>query len=88
MTYMSMSAVRDSHSLYTRIVAAAADEGIASPDVWVAQRLWPFAAQPGWVEAWEYAADVYTVNSNPDTGARTDVISDAMILSAVQALNV
>lgn len=43
---------------------------------------WKCAGQPGWAEAYDYA-----VNSNVDKpGLDEGVITDAMILSAVQAV--
>lgn len=49
--------------------------------------MWKFATQEGWAEAWAYAYDNMNENQNPDIGYRTDVISDAQILAAVQSLN-
>lgn len=88
MTYNAMIELAGSSSLSQRIAAAAAGERIDSPDAWASVRRWEFAAQPGWVDAWDYAKASLTINMNKDLGERDDVITDAMILSAVQALNV
>lgn len=87
MTYTAIADIVESASLRRRIIAAVAAEQIPGPDVWVAQRIWSFAAQPGWSEAWTYAVENWGPDYNPDTGARPGVISDTMILAAVQALN-
>ena len=41
---------------------------------------WQCCAEPGWGEAWEYAVN----SGNPSPGADPAVISDGMILTAVQ----
>ena len=46
-------------------------------------KMWYFAAQPGWALAWESALAVGIVDPGRDAG----VITDGMILSAVQTLN-
>lgn len=86
MSYTSIIEIHQSGSLMSRITACAAMEGIENPQDWVMARMWMFAAQPGWAEDWDYARDTYTLEKNPDTGVRPDVISDTDILAAVQAL--
>ncbi len=75
---------RDGHVL-DRVIAAAAGENVTTPDAWTRENIWHIAASPGWADAWASAKANYTVNLNPNTGERTDVITDGMILSAVQA---
>lgn len=87
MSYNSIVEMARSGSLLGRITAAAAAENIDNPDSWVASRMWKFAGQPGWADKWAFASDNWNVNANSDFGVRTDVISDADILTAVQALN-
>lgn len=86
MAYKDIIEMANSSSLIARVVACAAGEGIENPSQWVSQRTWKIASSPGWANQWSYAVDTATVNVNPDTGARSDVISDANILSAVQAI--
>ena len=88
MSYSSIVEMASSKSLKSRVVAAAAEQGISGPVMWVEAHIWETAASPNWATQWDYARGTYQVNANPDFGARTDVISDADILSAVQALNV
>jgi len=59
-------------------------EGEAQPSAWTAQHIWEVVSRSEWADAWDYATDQYNVNQNPDTGKRTDVINDGMILAAVQ----
>lgn len=86
MAYSTIAEIAGSTSLQTRIAGAAAQEGVDLPVGWAATHAWEIAASPEWADNWAYAVDTATVNVNPDTGARNDVISDAMILAAVQAL--
>lgn len=86
MAYNTIIAMAASPSLTARIAAAAAGEGHVDPVRWASDHAWALAAEPGWADAWQYALDEATLNVNPDTGQRDDVISDAMILSAVQAV--
>lgn len=69
-----------------RAIACAASEGITDPGRWVGERSWKIASTPGWAAKWAYALDTATVNVNPDTGARIDVINDNDILAAIQAI--
>ena len=73
-----------SSSLIERIASAAAKEGVEQPVSWVQQRIYVFVANDVWETAWAQAEDSKTVNVNPDTGARTDVITDQMITEAVR----
>lgn len=86
---MSLSSIAEmaaSKSLLTRIAACAAQQGEFGPMVWASGNIWEIVSSPGWGDKWQFAADNWQVNANPDVGARTDVISDADILAAVQAL--
>jgi hypothetical protein len=87
MTYRAIVEMARSVSLQQRCAAAAAEQGVTSPDQWVTMRIWQFAASPGWADKWQYATDEITINQQPDLGIRDDVISDGDILAAVQALN-
>jgi hypothetical protein len=86
MAYSATLAMSNSQSLRGRCVAAAAEEGIDSPDGWVAANWWKLCATSGWSDKWQYAVDNMTLNANSDIGIRDDVIGDADIQSAVQAL--
>jgi hypothetical protein len=85
-TYNIVVTMVASTSLTTRCAAAASGEGVQVPLVWAQENAWELASSPGWSEAWKSALDGMTVNVNPDTGIRDDVITDGMILSAVQTL--
>lgn len=87
MSYSSIAEMVRSTSLRNRIAAAAATQpGIDTPAMWTDNHLWQIAASPGWADDWDYAVNTATVNVNPDTGERDDVISDSKILAAVQAV--
>jgi hypothetical protein len=85
MSYIDVVAVYDSEWLRRRAVACAALEGIEDPEVWLTtQRRWQLAASPGWADAWAYFKA--TNPDDRDPGDNEDVITDGMILSAVQAI--
>jgi len=70
-------------SLANRLTAAAAEENKTSPyEAWVSTRRWDLAATPGWAAAWESAV----AGGDPDPGANELVITDGMILAAVQPM--
>jgi hypothetical protein len=57
-------------------------EGVPDPENWAFRNSLLLAAQPGWSQAWESAVAA----GNPAPGGDAAVITDGMILSAVQAL--
>lgn len=82
MAYIDVSDMVNNGDLVARETACAAVEGQADPVGWVGARVWQLAAQPGWSDAWASA----TASGNPAPGRDPAVISDAMILSGVQAV--
>lgn len=85
MTYTSIAAMRSSESLLLRIAACASTQNVGQdPVIWTTISMWQFVTQTGWADAWDAAIATPNPNVNPDTGARTDVITDPMIRSAVQ----
>jgi hypothetical protein len=72
--------------LRARLIAAAAEAGVAQPQPWVEQNMWALCSYDGWAAAWSFAEDNKTVNVNQDTGMRDDVINDQMIKDAVDDL--
>jgi hypothetical protein len=86
MSYLTQGAIAASQSMLTRVAACAAGEGIeANPDTWTWEQRRYWAAAPGWDDAWEYALNVHT-EEGYDPGADPAVITDGMILSAVQPM--
>lgn len=86
MSYTSVTNMANSNSLKQRVIACAAQEGHTNPTDFANRKMLNLCADTGWVAAWDYAVAEATVNVNPDTGVRTDVISDAMILTLVQPI--
>jgi uncharacterized protein YjiK len=87
MAYSSIVEMASSFSLISRVAAAAASEGVADAITWANGNIWRVVAEnEEWATNWGYAVDTATINVNPDTGARTDVISDQMILAVVQPM--
>lgn len=93
MSYLTVMDIANSFTLQQRVQACAAQEAAAAAvtlpggvTAWVLSNMLTLAASGDWDDKWAYAQDTATVNVNPDTGARTDVISDGDILAAVQPL--
>ena len=83
---MALSDIADmttSASLRARITAAAARQGRDTG--WTGLYLTIICATTGWDAAWA-SGQAGGPNVNPDTGIRTDVISDQMITDAVAQL--
>ena len=85
MSYLSIVEMVGSQSLMSRIAAAVAKEGYEGDAVeWTRANIWVIVAAGGWDSAWDSARASNSPNVNPDTGMRDDVVTDGMILSAVQ----
>lgn len=82
MSFRTQATLADDYQLHRRVAACAAKEGIPDPLDWTHARAWTFSAQPGWDAAYESA----TLVGNIAPGSTDSVITDGMILSAVQFL--
>lgn len=81
MTYNTIFAIANDAAFRNRVTAALADEGSRNPDSELQTIVWPVAAADDITAA--YASAVAAGNPNP--GGDESVITDQMILSAVQA---
>lgn len=79
MSYLTQATLEGDPILARRIFACAAAEGIPDPMYWVQEHMWRFSTQDGWVDA-------YTQSVSDNPGADEEAITDAMVLSAVQAV--
>lgn len=86
MSFLTIVRMVQSSMLNQRCVACTAQELQTNDDpvTWVAQNIWLICASPGWSEAWA-SADA-GAGTQGDWGADEAVITDGMILSAVQPL--
>ena len=87
MAYYDISLLAADYDFTARTTAAYTTETLGAPgDVlpaqWAAEHAWDMAAQPGFGDA--YASAI--AGSVPNPGRDQAVISDAQILSAVQAI--
>lgn len=83
MSYNTIARMAGDIPLAQRMTAAAAQENKTPPyEEWVSAHRWELAATPGWSEAWESAVAA----GNPNPGADEAVITDGMILAAVQPM--
>jgi len=83
--YLTQAAIADSTTMLNRVTACAASEGEELPHGWANQQRWHWATQPGWAAAWDSALVAHP-EPDYDPGEDQAVISDGMILSAVQSL--
>jgi len=87
MAYYDLAQLADDDDFKDRIGAAAQSEGMigigaGSVEQWTADYRWTLAGTPGFADAYASAIAAHV----PNPGRDPSVISDAMILSAVQAL--
>lgn len=85
MSYNTIATIAEDLPLQRRVTACAAVEGETEPETWAQEHRWQMASQPGWDVAWESAA-ANPARPNTPIGADEAVITDSMILSAVQAV--
>ena len=84
MSYSDMVKVYTSPGLRDRVLMALAAEAVPEPQQWLGTRWLALAVSPGWDVSW--ASGRVTFPDDPDLGARDDVITDGMILAAVQSM--
>ena len=82
MTYNAIAKMAQDTSLLLRITACASQEGSDAPEFFADSHRWQLAATPGWPEAYQFAID----SGVEDPGASETVITDPMILAAVQPM--
>ena len=82
MSYKTQALLAKDENMIARVTACAALEGIFEPYNWTFKRTWQLSAQPGWDAAYAYAITANVDNPGNDEG----VITDGMILSAVQSM--
>lgn len=84
--YLTVAVIAADPVMRMRVAACAAQEGVAdagiAPDTWTFQWSLVWAAAPGWAEAWESAQAA----GKDNIGADPAVVTDAMILTQVQAM--
>lgn len=80
MTYLTHSHIVYSSSLRGRVTACAAQEGASDPPRWTSAVIWSLITSE-WIGAW---ASAEAGNPGGDHGSNEAVITDAMILAAVQ----
>jgi hypothetical protein len=83
MSYYDVASMSADLDLTSRVAACAAQESIPDPREWAADNMLTVAASPGWGDSWASAV----ASGNEAPGRDAAVITDASILSAVQAIN-
>jgi hypothetical protein len=85
--YHHIMEMSNNHSLRQRVMGCAAVENHPDPFGFVERNMIKVCKGSDWMLAWEQAQrQMDNPKYNPDIGARTDVVTDEMILSAVQPL--
>jgi hypothetical protein len=94
MSYLNQAEIAENPSMFARVAQCAAEQDIKDPDGWTHTNRREWAAAPGWADAWASAQASHPPNPDPepgepvyDPGADEAVITDAMILGQVQAMN-
>lgn len=82
MSYNTVAEMARDYGLKERVAACASTEGEPEPVLWAEAHMWRLAGSPGWDAA--YFAAVQANRDEP--GKAEDVITDGMILAAVQIL--
>ena len=86
MSYLTQSAIAANLYMQQRVAQCAASEGVSGPDLWAQQNARGWAAAPGWDAAWESALASHPDDDEYDPGGDEAVITDGMILAAVQPM--
>ena len=82
MSYLTHATISGDRNIRLRLLACAAQEGVSTPGPWVNAHALHLVGSD-WIAAWEYAV---AAGGDPDSiGADEAVVTDGMILSAVQA---
>lgn len=98
-SYLSIAAIADDEYMLARLNACVTQqfhlgnitidpkwgEDATAPLSWVSNYRYLWASSPGWGESWSYALNVNT-DPSYEPGKDIAVITDEMILSAVQTL--
>lgn len=96
MSYLEQAEIAGNASMFSRVAQCAAEQSISDPDGWTHTNRREWAAAPGWAAAWASAQASHPPPDPPDPdnpvppydpGADEAVITDAMILGQVQAMN-
>lgn len=80
MTYAVHAAIAYDPSIRGRVTACAAQEGATDPPRWAAATIWHLIGSD-WIAAW---ASAEAGNPGADHGANEAVITDGMLLAAIQ----
>jgi hypothetical protein len=85
-TYLIQSEMASNYSMLSRVAQCAAQQGEPDGDGWAQTNRRGWAAAPGWDQAWASAEASHPGDDTYDPGADDAVVTDAMILSQVQAM--
>ena len=80
--YWDVALMAQDTDLTRRVQACAAQEQDGNPYTWTADNMLDVCASPGWADAWASAL----AGGNETPGRDPAVITDGMILSAVQTV--
>jgi len=91
--YLTIGTIANDGYMQERMRAAATQQAhagsvpsIEDPLTWVVDNRYLWASSPTWAEKWDYATNTHPDDPNYLPGRDSSVITDADILSTVQAL--
>ena len=82
MSYKTIAAIAADRDIQSRVSACAATFNVQNPAAWAMEQAWRLATSEGWETAYEQAV----TDDTGSPGSDESVITDGMILSAVQAI--
>lgn len=85
MSYLTQDEIAGNPSMLARVAQCATTEAVPDADTWATTNRRVWASSPGWDAAWE-SSHASHPDEAYDPGADEAVITDAMILSQVQAM--
>jgi hypothetical protein len=86
MSYLTQSTIATNTAMVNRVTQCATTEEVPNAVGWTNEHAREWGAAPGWADAWEYAMNTHSGDPDYDPGMDEAVITDAMILSQVQAM--
>lgn len=92
-TYLTISEIANNNAMHQRMQACVTQQahlgnlpGVDNPASWVGVNSYLWASSPTWAEKWDYATATHPADQPYDPGRDDTVITDADILTTVQAL--
>lgn len=90
MSYLAHAKITEDPYIIMRVKACVSSKGVLNAHEWTMRHIWSIAASPGWAEAYGALLDGEDTTDpaawGGSIGADPNVITDSMILSAVDSV--